>query len=327
MSSYSRLTLAEREEISRLLAKGIKFSQIARMLCRHVSTVSREVNRNDGRQEYRSFYAQMRAQHKSRLRRRRRKLDSERLYKTVAHYLSLRWSPEQVAKKLIILYSDDQAMQVSHETIYKYIYIHPRPHLRRQLLFYLRRKHKYRRVKKSRMKTSPIQDYISIDQRPIEANDRKVPGHWEGDLIVGTMNASAIGTLVERTTRYTVIVKLRARDAVSVRKAFEKKFNGLPEHLKRSLTYDHGQEMAQHKEFTKNSRINVYFANPHSPWERGTCENTNMLIRDFLPKGTDFSKVPASKLQHIQNLLNDRPRKVLNWLSPNEVYAKFALAT
>lgn len=327
MSQYTRLTLAEREEISRFIARGTKFSEIARILHRHVSTISREVRKNDGRQEYRSFYAQMRAQERCRLRRRKRKLDLERLYKKVAYYLSLRWSPEQIAKKLIILYPNDQTMHVSHETIYKYIYIHPRPHLRRQLLFYLRRKHKYRRVKKPRMKTSPIQDYIGIDQRPIEANDRKVPGHWEGDLIVGPMNASAIGTLVERTTRYTVIVKLKARDAASVRKAFENKFNDLPEHLKRSLTYDRGQEMAEHKEFTKNSRINVYFANPRSPWERGTCENTNMLIRDFLPKGTDFSKVPARKLQRIQNLLNNRPRKVLNWLSPNEVYAKFALET
>jgi IS30 family transposase len=208
-----------------------RFHEIARILKRQTSTIAREVRRNGGPEEYRSFYAQFRAQEYAKQRKKRRKLDS----------------PPLLAK---------------------------------------------------------------------------VPGHWEGDLIVGVRNASAIGTLVERTTRYTLIVKLHAKDAASVREAFEEKFNDLPPHLKRSLTYDQGQEMAEHKEFTKNSRIAVYFAHPHSPWERGTNENTNALIRDFLPKGTDFSKVSAEKLEYIQGLLNDRPRKVLQWLSPNEVISK-----
>ena len=215
------------------------------------------------------------------------------------------------------------AMRISHESIYAYVYVHPRRHLKRQLLFYLRRKHKRRHVKnKERQKSRPIQDFISIDDRPPEVNARKIAGHWEGDLIMGPLNKSAIGTLVERTTRLTLIVRLKAKDAASARKAFTRKLNRLPDHLKKSLTYDQGQEMAEHKVFTQKTNIKVYFAHPHSPWERGSSENTNMLIRDFFPKGTDFSKISAYKLRKVENLLNDRPRKILNFYTPRKIFTK-----
>ncbi len=180
-----------------------------------------------------------------------------------------------------------------------------------------------RRIRnKSRQRCCPIQDYISIEERPPEVAERIIPGHWEGDLLMGRNNASSLGTLVERTTRMTFLVKLKDKDATAVREAFAREFKHLPKALKRSLTYDHGQEMAEHKLFTKSTRIDVYFAHPHSPWERGTNENTNDLIRQFFPKGTDFSKVSLSNIKRAQDMLNDRPRKTLNWLTPHEVFGK-----
>ena len=185
----------------------------------------------------------------------------------------------------------------------------------------LRRKHKYRRTyKKDRKDHRAIQDFISIEERPADVADRIIPGHWEGDLLMGQGNASALGTLVERTTRMTFLVRLTEKDAASVRIAFARKFKHLPEDLKKSLTYDHGQEMAEHKLFTKNSKVQVYFAHPHSPWERGTNENTNALVRQFFPKGTNFSKISLKQIKKVQDLLNDRPRKVLNFATPHEVF-------
>jgi IS30 family transposase len=214
-------------------------------------------------------------------------------------------------------------MRVSHETIYAYLYVHPRGYLKRRMVKQLRRKHINRRVQnKNRQKSYPIQDYVSIDERPAEVNNRRIACHWEGDLIMGSLNKSAIGTLVERTTRLTLLVKLSKKDAASVCEAFTEKFNALPQKLKRSLTYDQGQEMANHKQFTENTKVKVYFAHPHAPWERGTSENTNMLIRDFFPRSKDLSKITNKKLQEVQELLNDRPRKVLNWYTPNEVFTK-----
>lgn len=186
----------------------------------------------------------------------------------------------------------------------------------------LRREHVKCRIRKPRRKSQAIQDYISIHDRPDEVNERKVFGHWEGDLIMGSQNMSAIGTLVERTSRLTIIVKLKKKDACSVRKAFVKEFRFLPRSLKRTLTYDQGCEMAGHKLFTKETNIAVYFAHPHSPWERGTNENINGLIKQFFPKGTDFSKVTKEQLKKIQELLNDRPRKVHGFYTPSEVFYK-----
>jgi transposase, IS30 family len=326
MKPYKRLTIFEREEISRFLSTSSSFHKIAKILNRSASTILREIRRQPNlyAMDYRAVHAQLRFQRRKRQILRPRKLDTHLpLQKFVLDSLALRWSPVQIAKRLIIQYPNDQTMRISHESIYTYIYIHPREHLRRQLLYHLRRKHKYRRWNGAeKHEHGPIKNYVSIDQRPLEAADRKIPGHWEGDLIIGAKNTSAIGTLVERTTRLTLIVKLDAKNAVTVRESFEKKLNNLPEYLKRSLTYDQGQEMAEHLTFTKNTNIAVYFAHPHSPWERGTNENTNSLIRDFMPKGTDFSKVSAEELQKVQDLLNDRPRKVLEFLTPNEVFLK-----
>ena len=325
MKNYQRISLAEREEISRYLAINYSYRQIAYCLGRSPSAICREIkSREYNKSNYRATDAQKDAKRKIGIRRKQRKLDKNiKLQKTVVKYLKLRWSPEQVAKYLKLLYPNDMNMQVSHETIYAYVYVHPRKHLKRQLMFYLRRKHKYRRTRrKDRKKSYPIQDFISIDERPLEVNARKIAGHWEGDLVLGPLNKSAIGTLVERKTRMLLLTKLRSKDAASVREAFTRKFSHMPGPLKKTLTYDQGQEMAEHKVFTKNTKIQVYFAHPRSPWERGTNENTNGLVRDFFAKGTDFSKVSARELKKVQDMLNNRPRKTLNWHTPKEVFAE-----
>ena len=326
MAQYPRLNINEREEISRGLAKGISRRDIAVSLNRSPSTISREINRNSRNwQPYRAVKSQDRADRLTYTARKRRKMDiNEPLKQYILKQLGQLWSPEQIAKRLKLLYPDDMTMQISHESIYSYLYIQPRGALRKMLVKCLRRHHINRRPRggKSRRNCGPIQDYISIEQRPAEVADRIIPGHWEGDLLMGHNNGSALGTLVERTTRIAFLVKLKNKDATAVREAFARKFKRLPEALKRSLTYDHGHEMAEHKLFTKSSRIKVYFAHPHSPWERGTNENTNALIRQFFPKGTDFSKVPLKNIQQAQNMLNDRPRKTLEFLTPHEVFSK-----
>lgn len=241
----------------------------------------------------------------------------------VLFHLDQLWSPEQIAKRLKILYPENMNMQISPESIYSYLYVLPRGALRKELVKCLRQHHINRRIQgKSRQKSCPIQDYISIEERPAEVADRIIPGHWEGDLLMGHNNGSALGTLVERTTRMTFLVQLKDKDATAVRETFAKEFKHLPKGLKRSLTYDQGQEMAEHKLFTKNTKIQVYFAHPHSPWERGTNENTNALIRQFFPKGTDFSKVTLENIKKAQDMLNDRPRKTLGFLTPHEVFGK-----
>jgi transposase, IS30 family len=325
MNNYRRISFYEREEVSRNIVGLSSYREIGRILKRHPSTICREIRRNgSGRDSYRALFAQNSAQSRACACRRKRKLDTNAvLQELVIEYLKLRWSPEQIAKRLKILYPNDTNMHISHESIYAYVYVHPKKHLKRRLLVYLRRKHKNRRLRnKTREKSSPIQDYISIDDRPIEVADRKIAGHWEGDLIMGAGNASAIGTLVERKTRMTLLVKLPKKDAATVADAFADKFNNLPDVIKKSLTYDQGQEMADHASFTEQTKIKVYFAHPHSPWERGTSENTNALVRDFFPSGTDFSKVSSAKLNKVQDMLNDRPRKVLNFYTPKEVFTK-----
>jgi len=325
MSQYTRLSLNEREELSRYLVLNYSYRQIGNILNRAPSTICREVQRRSlAPRLYRAVTAHNKAQKLARNSRRQRILDANpRLQHIVIRHLKNSWSPVQIAKRLKVLYPNDAAMRISHESIYAYVYVHPRRHLKRRLLLYLRRKHKFRRVKnKERQKSRPIQDFISIDDRPPEVNARKIAGHWEGDLIMGALNKSAIGTLVERTTRLTLIVRLKTKDAESARKAFARKLNRLPAHLKRSLTYDQGQEMAEHKIFTQKTNIKVYFAHPHSPWERGTSENTNMLIRDFFPKGTNFSKISSYRLRKVENLLNDRPRQILNFYTPREIFTK-----
>jgi len=315
----------EREEISLGLAQGRSCREIADKLGRNPSTISREIRRNSYNcyaYRYRATRAQKVANRKARIPRKRRKLDTnEPLRQFVFEHLDKRWTPEQIAKRLKALYPMDTTMHISHETIYSYLYLWPRGELRKVILKCLRRRHKYRReYGKARNKRRSIQDFISIEERPKEAADRIIPGHWEGDLLMGHNNASALGVLVERTTRMIFLVRLRDKDAQTVRIAFARKFKHLPEGLKRSLTYDNGQEMAEHKLFTKNTRIQVYFAHPHSPWERGTSENTNDILRQFFPKGINFNKVSLRQINQVQNLVNDRPRKVLGFLTPHEVF-------
>lgn len=326
MAKYERLTILEREEISRHLATGYSLRAIAANLHRAPSSISREI-RQAGfahRKYYRAIYAQQRSNTKRHKLRKNRKLETNiPLRDIVLYYLAKNWSPEQIAKRLVILYPSDMTMRISHETIYSYIYILPRGQLKRQLIVYLRRGHNHRRKKTpTRQPYGAIQDFFSIEERPKEVADRIIPGHWEGDLIIGYRNASAIGTLVERTTRMTFLVKLDNQDAPVVRKAFAEEFRNVPKGLKKTLTYDRGSEMSQHKIFSEDTEITVYFAHPYSPWERGTNENTNALIRQYFPRGTDFSKITINRLKEVQDELNDRPRKTLNWYTPHEEFSK-----
>lgn len=325
MIKYERLSLIEREEISRYIASGHSLRKIASRLHRAPSSMSREIHRSVvDRKYYRAIFAQ---QHSNKIRhklRKNRKLDNNIILREIVlSYLAKNWSPEQIAKRLIILYPSNMDMRVSHETIYSYLYVLPRGELKREITSCLRRHHKHRyHKKKNHQNNDAIQNYLSIEERPKEVADRIIPGHWEGDLIIGRRCASAIGTLVERTTRMTFLVKLKNQDSMTIRKAFIEEFRQLPKGLKRTLTYDQGREMAQHRLFTKETDISVYFAHPHSPWERGTNENTNGLIRQYFPKGTDFSKISEKRLKEVQDELNDRPRKALGFYTPHEKFSE-----
>lgn len=322
MNTYRRLRQDERETVSQGLAMGLKIRDIAKSLGRSPSSISREIARNGVTgSTYRAFHAQQRADDETQKHHRVRKIESNPpLSAIIFEKLTRRWSPEQIARHLRQSYPTDRTMQVSHETIYTYIYLQPRGELRRLLARQLRHRKKHRQRRGTvKDRRGSIQDMISIDERPPEVADRTVPGHWEGDLIMGKWNRTALGTLVERTTRAVILVPLTGKDATDVREAFEFELKDLPEQMRCSMTYDQGKEMAEHRLFTANTKMVVYFAHPHSPWERGTSENTNMLVRDFFPKGTDFSKVTRRDIKYVQGLLNERPRKKLNWRTPDEV--------
>ncbi|MGH7564421.1 MAG: IS30 family transposase [Gemmatimonadota bacterium] len=323
MATYTRLTEAEREEISRQLSQQRSLNAIARSLGRSSSTLSRELRRNAShRGSYRATTAQRRATARACQPRRGRRLDaSPALQAYIFAQLRERWSPQQIACRLAMEYPDDPTMRVSHETIYTYLYVLPRGALRRELLQCLRQKRRQRR-RRGRVhdRRGQIPDMISIEERPAEVADRTVPGHWEGDLLMGRRHASALGVLVERTSRTTLLVPLTRQTAPHVRRAFSREIKTLPQQLRRSLTYDRGKEMTEHRLFTRATQTKVYFAHPQSPWERGTCENTNGLIRDFFPKGTDFALVPRREIKHVQQLLNSRPRRTLDYRTPAEVF-------
>lgn len=327
MKTYYRLTFEEREEISRLLSQKYSFNAIGKHLRRDKGTISREVNDGaDNKYTYRAVRAQNRARRKSAKRRKgKRKISSnKKLKKEVMAKLRLRWSPEQIANFLKEKYPQDKDMRISHEAIYTYLYVLPKGQLKKELLSYLRqgKKRRYKRNRKNQGIERKLEDMISIEERPAEIADRTVPGHWEGDLIIGKNRRSALGTLVERTSRTTILVPLSNRQAPTVRKSFTKEIRQVPHQMKLTLTYDQGREMAEHKLFSRQTRIKVYFAHPGSPWERGTNENTNGLIRQFFPKGTDFNKVSRKEIKKVQHLLNGRPRKTLNWQTPYEVFNK-----
>ena len=322
MARYRRLNLVEREELSRMLAAGSSLRAASQALSRAPSTLSRELARHHTSPvTYRAVRAHQRAQRWAHRPRKPRTLAVQpRLRAAVFALLAQRWAPEQIARGLPQRYPDEPTMRISHEAIYTYLYVLPRGTFKRELVRYLRRRHRFRRPRKMRLSSRPIQDLISIDERPVEVADRTVPGHWEGDLLVGHANASALGTLVERTTRFTLLVPLKARDAATVRQAFARELRTLPAQLRRSLTYDQGQEMREHRLFTKQTQMRVYFAHPHCPWERGTNENTNGLLRQFFPKGTRFNQVSRKEIKQVQAMLNDRPRKVINWHSPAHAF-------
>ena len=321
---YKRITTEERIEIYRLIQAGKSARQIANQINRHHSSVSREIKRNTNPSHYipehgynvitANDLAYMRA--RSRRNRKCRINLNPSLRSVVLEKLQLRWSPMQISVYLSIAYKDDPGMQISHESIYTYVYILGRGALKKSLHTYLRQKKKRRNYLKRDSRRRSFEDMISIEERPKSVENRTIPGHWEGDLIIGKDHKSAIGTIVERTTRFLLIVPLKNKDAKTVRKTFAREIKRLPEQARLSMTYDQGSEMSEHKLFTKETKMKVYFAHPHSPWERGTNENTNMLIRDFYPKGTDFSKLSRYRLKKIQILLNERPRKVLNWETP-----------
>jgi IS30 family transposase len=322
MAQYQRLNLIEREELSRMLAAGSSLRAIGQALSRAPSTVSRELVRQHASPiTYRAVPAHQRAQRWAHHPRKPRKLAVQpRLRTAVFTLLAQRWSPEQIARGLPQRYPHEPTMRISHEAIYTYLYVLPRGTFNLELVRYLRRRHRFRRPRKVRLSSRPIQDLISIDERPAEVADRTVPGHWEGDLLVGHANASALGTLVERTTRFTLLVPLKAKDAATVRQAFARELRTLPAQLRRSLTYDQGPVMREHRLFTKQTKMRVYFAHPHCPWERGTNENTNGLLRQFFPKGTRFTRWSRAEIKRVQALFNDRPRKILNWHSPAHAF-------
>jgi len=316
--SLRTLTLAEREDISRGIASGLSIREIANGLQRAVSTVSREVARHGGRPLYRANEADHQAW-ESALRPKVCLLAiDEKLRTIVASKLILDWSPEQVSKWLKVHYPSNESMRVSHETIYRSLFIQARGVLKKELIQHLRSKRLIRRSRHSRadgQSRGQIVDAISIRERPAEVEDRAIPGHWEGDLLSGSRN-SHIATLVERHSRFTMLVKVPSKDTATVVAALSKHVRKLPASLRRSLTWDRGHEMAKHKSFTVDTKVKVYFCDPQSPWQRGTNENTNGLLRQYFPKKTDLSGYSQADLNKVALRLNRRPRKTLGFETP-----------
>ena len=312
------LTLVEREDVSRGIASGSSIREIARHMDRAASTVSREVIRHGGRLAYRAHDADRQAW-ESALRPKRCLLAlHRRLRDVVASKLILDWSPEQISGWLKASYPDDESMRVSHETIYRSLFIQARGVLKKELMDHLRSQ---RRMRRSRHATvsgqsrGQIVDAISIRERPAEVEDRAIPGHWEGDLLSGAKN-SYIATLVERHSRFAMLIKVPSKETEAVVAALSQHVRKLPDTLKRSLTWDRGLEMAKHKDFTVATNVQVYFCDPQSPWQRGTNENTNLLLRQYFPRGTDLSGYSQAQLDQVALRLNQRPRKTLGFQTP-----------
>jgi IS30 family transposase len=312
------LTLAEREDISRGIASGCSMRVIAQRLSRACSTVSREVARHGGRAQYRANEADQRAW-ESALRPKPCLLATHsKLHKIVASRLMQDWSPQQISGWLKQHYPDDESLRVSHETIYRSLFIQARGALKQELVRYLRSQRRIRRSRHSSVhghSQGRIVDAVSIRERPAEVEDRAIPGHWEGDLLRGARN-SHVATLVERHSRFCMLVKVPGKDTATVVAALSQHVRQLPATLRRSLTWDRGLEMAQHKSFTMATDVQVYFCDPQSPWQRGTNENTNGLLRQYFPKRTDLSGFSQSELDKIAKRLNQRPRKTLGFETP-----------
>jgi IS30 family transposase len=314
------LTLLEREEISRSLSTQMSLRSIARTLKRPPSTISREVRRNGGVQQYRAVQANEAAWNRAHRPKPCKLAGNVYLCRAISAKLTRKWSPQQIAGWLMREHPDEEDKRVSHETIYRSLFIQTRGVLKKELLAHLRATRSIRRSRHATLKRSGLgrfNDAVSIRDRPAEAEDRAVPGHWEGDLIAGSGN-SFIATLVERHSRYVMLAKVGNKDSHSVIQALIKQSRKLPKELYRSLTWDRGSEMAGHRKFTLATNIDVFLCEPHSPWQRGTNENTNRLLRQYFPKGTDLSIHSQAKLSAVARQLNERPRKTLGYETPAE---------
>jgi len=327
--SQRALTLAEREEISRGVVAGLSVRSIAATLGRAPSTVSREINRNGGRHHYRANSADQAAWDRAHRPQTCKLARNRALAQIVASKLQLQWAPRQIAGWLKRTYPNDENYQVSHETIYKSLFIQARGALKKELLQHLRKTRAMRRSRHHTQKTADhgrITDAVSIRERPADVEDRAVPGHWEGDLLFGSNN-SQIATLVERQTRYVMLVRVKGKDTETVIDALIKQAHKLPRELYKSLTWDRGKEMADHKRFSLATDINVYFCDPQSPWQRGSNENTNGLLRQYFPKGMDLSNVHQNRLNAVARRLNERPRETLQFYSPAEKFNECVAST
>lgn len=319
--SSRALSLGEREEISRGLVAGESLRFIALRLNRAPSTISREIRRHGGARRYRAADADDGAWDSAKRPKVCLLARDERLREVVSQKLSDDWSPQQISSWLVKTYPEDKTLRVSHETIYRTLYVQARGALKKELIAHLRRGAGYRRgryAKHSGDGRGRIIDAVPISMRPPEIEDRAVPGHWEGDLLAGT-KWSNIATLVERKSRYVLLVRLPERDSNAVVKALAKRIKKLPESLKQSLTWDRGREMSNHRSFTIATNVKVYFCDPHSPWQRGSNENTNGLLRQYFPKGMDLTNVTQRQLDAVARKLNTRPRQTLGWQTPAEV--------
>jgi len=324
-----RLAVGEREEIARGLWTRRSLRQIAAQLGRAPSTIAREVGANGGRTHYRAWQADRRAERRLTRPKTAKLAAAPRLRAVVEAGLRQGWSPQQIARRLRLDYPDQAEMRVSHETIYQSLFVQGRGALRRELSRYLRTGRTKRRPRRRGVGgPGQLREMVSIRARPAEVADRAVPGHWEGDLLLGKRGLSAIGTLVERQTRFVMLFALpTGRHAEPVRERLAAKILELPTQLRRSLTWDQGKEMAEHRQFTIDTGVQVYFCDPHSPWQRGANENTNGLLRQYFPKGTVLSGLSAAELDAVAAQLNGRPRQTLGWMTPSEAFARVVAMT
>lgn len=324
METHKRLTHYDRERIASLLLLDFKPAQIAKRLGRHRSVITREIRNNQCSQTgYSAYAAQQKSQKRALGRKKSRyKLrENAELWKLVRKKLKLKWSPQQISGYLRRHYAHRPDMQISHESIYHFIFVLPRGELKKSLLKCLRQQKSKRGRRNSELGSrNRIPNMVSIHDRPEDIEGRQIPGHWEGDLMMGKNNQSALGTLVERQTRLTLLVPLDYQNSDYVCLSFANRLSNLPERLRKSMTYDQGRELSHHESFTALSKASVYFCDPHSPWQRGTNENTNGLLRQYFPKGTDFNNVPHWVFEHVEHELNERPRKVIDFQSPKEAF-------
>lgn len=323
--SPRRLSLADREDVSRGLVAGNSLRQIAARLGRAASTISREVASNGHRDTYRAWQAEKTAAKRARRPKSLKLAEHPRLCREVERRLLEHWSPQQIAARLVCDYPDDLTMRVSHETIYRSLFVQARGALRKELTACLRTGRTQRRSHKrtEHSGTGRLREMVMISDRPAAASDRAIPGHWEGDLIIGKGGRSAIGTLVERSSRYLVLLHLpRGRTAEHVRVALTRQLSKMPAELRRTLTWDQGKEMAEHVRLTVDTNVDVFFCDPHSPWQRGSNENTNGLLRQYFPKSADLSTYTRANLASVARELNSRPRQTLKWMKPCEVFSR-----